>query len=89
MITKIYLITNYPEEIEIAVTNYQIDVVIMGTHGASGFNEFFIGSNAHKTIKKCSCPVFLFKILILLHFSKFIKSFDLVYCTNLLSNGLY
>ena len=48
---------NPAEEIEIAVTNYQIDVVVMGTHGASGFNEFFIGSNAHKTIKKCSCPV--------------------------------
>jgi nucleotide-binding universal stress UspA family protein len=29
----------------------------MGTHGASGFNEYFIGSNAHKTIKKCHCPV--------------------------------
>ncbi len=45
------------EEIEIAVTNYNIDIVIMATHGASGFNEYFIGSNAHKTIKKCHCPV--------------------------------
>jgi nucleotide-binding universal stress UspA family protein len=44
---------NPAEEIEIAVTNYNIDIVIMGTHGTSGFNEFFIGSNAHKTIKKC------------------------------------
>jgi nucleotide-binding universal stress UspA family protein len=48
---------NPAEEIEIAVTNFNIDVVIMGTHGASGFNEYFIGSNAHKTIKKCHCPV--------------------------------
>jgi nucleotide-binding universal stress UspA family protein len=48
---------NPAEEIEIAVTNYNIDIVIMGTHGASGFNEYFIGSNAHKTIKKCHCPV--------------------------------
>lgn len=48
---------NPAEEIEAAVTNYNIDVVIMGTHGTSGFNEFFIGSNAHKTIKKCNCPV--------------------------------
>jgi len=48
---------NPAEEIEIAVTNYSIDLVIMGTHGASGFNEYFIGSNAHKTIKKCHCPV--------------------------------
>ena len=48
---------NPAEEIEIAVTNYNIDIVIMGTHGASGFNEYFIGSNAHKTIKKCHCPL--------------------------------
>ena len=48
---------NPAEEIEIAVTNFNVDVVIMGTHGASGFNEYFIGSNAHKTIKKCHCPV--------------------------------
>ena len=48
---------NPAEEIEIAVSNYNIDLVIMGTHGTSGFNEYFIGSNAHKTIKKCHCPV--------------------------------
>lgn len=48
---------NPAEEIEIAVTNYKIDIVIMGTHGTSGFNEYFIGSNAHKTIKRCACPV--------------------------------
>lgn len=45
------------EEIELAVTNFNIDLVIMGTHGTSGFNEYFIGSNAHKTIKRCTCPV--------------------------------
>jgi nucleotide-binding universal stress UspA family protein len=48
---------NPAEEIEEAVINHNIDIVIMGTHGASGFNEYFIGSNAHKTIKKCHCPV--------------------------------
>ena len=48
---------NPAEEIEVAVNNYKIDMVIMGTHGASGFNEYFIGSNAHKTIKRCHCPV--------------------------------
>lgn len=48
---------NPSEEIEAAVLNNQIDIVIMGTHGASGFNEYFIGSNAHKTIKRCTCPV--------------------------------
>lgn len=48
---------NPAEEIEMAVATHHIDIVIMGTHGASGFNEYFIGSNAHKTIKRCTCPV--------------------------------
>ncbi|HRG59306.1 MAG TPA: universal stress protein [Bacteroidia bacterium] len=48
---------NPAEEIELAVVNLNIDIVVMGTHGTSGFNEYFIGSNAHKTIKRCPCPV--------------------------------
>jgi len=35
----------------------KIDLVIMGTHGAKGFEEYFIGSNAHKTVTIASCPV--------------------------------
>lgn len=45
------------DEIVTAVTSNDVDLVIMGTHGASGFDEFFIGSNAHKTITVCPCPV--------------------------------
>ncbi len=29
----------------------------MGTHGASGFEEFFIGSNTHKVVHIAPCPV--------------------------------
>jgi nucleotide-binding universal stress UspA family protein len=29
----------------------------MGTHGVNGFNEYFLGSNAHKTVSVCPCPV--------------------------------
>lgn len=49
-------------EIMKAVNDHQIDLVIMGTHGASGFNEYFIGSNAHKTIKLCPCPVLTIQV---------------------------
>jgi nucleotide-binding universal stress UspA family protein len=35
----------------------EADLIIMGTHGASGFEEFFIGSNAHKTVTIAPCPV--------------------------------
>ncbi len=33
------------------------DLVVMGTHGASGFREFFIGSNAYSLIKITTVPV--------------------------------
>ncbi len=33
------------------------DLIIMGTHGASGFREFFIGSNAYSVIKNTNIPV--------------------------------
>lgn len=35
----------------------QTDLVIMGTHGASGVREGFIGSNTYGVIKHSSCPV--------------------------------
>jgi nucleotide-binding universal stress UspA family protein len=34
-----------------------IDLIIMGTHGAKGFEEMFIGSNAHKVVSMVKCPV--------------------------------
>lgn len=33
------------------------DLIIMGTHGTSGVQEFFIGSNAYRIVNKSSCPV--------------------------------
>jgi nucleotide-binding universal stress UspA family protein len=39
------------------VKNNKIDMIVMGTHGVKGFSEYFIGSNAHKTVTICPCPV--------------------------------
>jgi len=33
------------------------DLIVMGTHGASGLREFFMGSNAFSVVKHASCPV--------------------------------
>lgn len=33
------------------------DLIVMGTHGASGIKEFFIGSNTFSIIKDAKCPV--------------------------------
>lgn len=34
-----------------------IDIIIMGTHGASGLQEFFVGSNTYKVVTLSPCPV--------------------------------
>lgn len=44
------------EIMEIA-SEQKVDLIVMGTHGASGFEEFFLGSNAHKVVTVAPCPV--------------------------------
>ncbi|HNP19777.1 MAG TPA: universal stress protein [Fulvivirga sp.] len=34
-----------------------IDLIVMGTKGASGVKEFLIGSNTEKIVRRASCPV--------------------------------
>ncbi len=34
-----------------------VDLVVCGTHGASGFEEHYIGSNAYRIVMYCECPV--------------------------------
>ncbi len=33
------------------------EMIVMGTHGTSGFREFFLGSNAYVVIRHALCPV--------------------------------
>lgn len=33
------------------------DLIVMGTHGVSGFKEFFAGSNAFRVVNESVCPV--------------------------------
>jgi nucleotide-binding universal stress UspA family protein len=40
----------------------EIDLIVMGTHGTTGFiNDYFIGSNADKVIRKSEIPVIAIK----------------------------
>lgn len=39
----------------------EVDLVVMGTHGSSGTNEFFIGSNAEKVVRSANKPVLCVK----------------------------
>jgi len=36
---------------------HQIDLIVMGTGGASGLSEVFLGSNTAKVIENATCPV--------------------------------
>ncbi len=40
------------------VMDKKIDLVVMGTHGATGIKEFFVGSNTEKIVRFSSAPVF-------------------------------
>ncbi|HEV7350617.1 universal stress protein [Telluribacter sp.] len=44
------IIENYAEQ-------YNIDLIVMGTRGASGLEELLIGSNTEKVIRRACCPV--------------------------------
>ena len=39
------------------VVEKDMDLIVMGTHGANGFEEFFVGSTAHKVVNLSPCPV--------------------------------
>lgn len=45
-----------------AAKENKIDIIIMGTHGASGFEELFMGSNAHKVVTVATCPVITIRL---------------------------
>lgn len=46
--------------IEVAKEN-DVDLIIMGSHGASGFKEMFIGSNTEKVVRTSNIPVLVIK----------------------------
>lgn len=46
----------YDQIIE-AANDAEADIIIMGTHGVSGWAEFFAGSNAFRVVTQSACPV--------------------------------
>ena len=45
------------EQIIAYASDKNIELIVMGTHGTSGLNEFLIGSNAEKVVRFAECPV--------------------------------
>jgi len=54
-----------------------IDIIVMGSHGSSGFEELFIGSNAEKVVRTSKQPVLVIK-----EDCDIFAIDDLVYATN-------
>ena len=48
---------NICKEIVEAIKSEHVDLIVMGTHGASGFEEVFLGSNSFKMVMLSPCPV--------------------------------
>lgn len=40
---------------------FQCDFIVMGSHGASGFTEWFVGSNTQKVVRRSDVPVIVVK----------------------------
>ncbi len=49
------------ENIAKQVEKYEIDLIVMGSHGAKGWTEFFVGSNTEKIVRLVNCPVITVK----------------------------
>lgn len=49
------------EDIETACKKNNIDLIVMGSNGASGFKEMFVGSNTEKVVRTSHVPVLVIK----------------------------
>lgn len=49
------------EDIEEACKRNKIDLIVMGSNGASGFKEMFVGSNTEKVVRTSKTPVLVIK----------------------------
>jgi nucleotide-binding universal stress UspA family protein len=52
---------NVFREISIAITDKKPDLVVMGSSGTSGWEEFWIGSTTEKIVRHSPCPVITIK----------------------------
>lgn len=44
-----------------SIKKKSIDLIVMGSHGATGAREYFIGSNAEKVVRRSNVPVLVIK----------------------------
>ncbi|MBD0776748.1 universal stress protein [Maribacter sp. ANRC-HE7] len=57
------IVQNYKDfnELNNVVKEHGIDLVVMGSHGATGISGLFVGSNTEKVVRNCEVPVLVIK----------------------------
>ena len=57
------IVQNYKifKELNNVARERRIDLIVMGSHGVSGVNEFFVGSNTEKVVRSAEVPVLVIK----------------------------
>lgn len=57
------IVKNFPSFSSVIDTchEHDVDLIVMGSHGASGLKEMFIGSNAEKVVRTSDIPVLVIK----------------------------
>lgn len=55
------VVENSTDDIDNTVTRHKADLIVMGSTGASGLKEVFIGSHAEAIVRHANCPVFVVK----------------------------
>ncbi|WP_027124732.1 universal stress protein [Gelidibacter mesophilus] len=48
-------------EVSVVAEEHQADLIVMGSHGVSGFTEVFVGSNTEKVVRHSDLPVLVIK----------------------------
>jgi nucleotide-binding universal stress UspA family protein len=63
VVTKYVVREGNAEEAILEVAHHwDVDLVVMGTHGRTGLKHLFVGSVAEKVVRQASCPVLTVKL---------------------------
>lgn len=60
-VTEVVLLGNVYNGISTYSNTHDIDLIIMGSHGSSGLEEIFIGTNTEKVVRLSNIPVLIIK----------------------------
>lgn len=60
-ITKEVLTGSLYQSVSTYADEHGIDLIVIGSHGASGKSEYLIGSNTQRVVRKSHCPVLVIK----------------------------